>query len=219
MKSPATHRYFRFGLRTFLTVITVAAVSLGCLMYHVHQQKATVRWVQENMGGVEYAIAIKPSRLAWLRSLVGVDRVAEVSSVGLDGTHVSDVSPLANLKSLESLFLNGTQVSDISALANLDSLKTLQLRDTQVSDLTPLAKLKSLKRLTLSGTQVSDVTPLAKLKSLEILVLVNTPVSDLSPLANVKSLEVLALSIEQTEELSCSIKELKVAIPNVTVTH
>ena len=51
----------------------------------------------------------------------------------LSGTQVSDITPLANLHSLESLDLGGTQVSDITPLANLTSLKSLDLKDTHVA--------------------------------------------------------------------------------------
>ncbi|MCA9179086.1 MAG: leucine-rich repeat domain-containing protein [Planctomycetales bacterium] len=228
MKSPATHRrYFRFGLRTFLAVVAMAGVSLGWFMHRVNQQKAAVQWVQENMGAVEYAIATKPPRLAWLRTLVGVDGVAKVRSVSLDAdplfvsdnsskanrrSVVSELSPLVNLKSLEELHLSGMPVSDVSPLVNLKSLKTLDLSGTLVSDVSPLANLKSLETLDLSGTLVSDATPLANLKSLKTLDLSGTQVSDVSPLANLKSLETLDLSGTLVPDVSlmANLKSLKI---------
>ena len=59
------------------------------------------------------------------------------------------------LKNLTSLSLENTQVSDLSPLAELKNLKVLWLKHTQVSDLTPLAELKNLEWLNLRSTQVS----------------------------------------------------------------
>ena len=81
----------------------------------------------------------------------------------------------ANVRSVN---LRYTLVSDLSPLADLKNLQRLVLYDTPVSDLSPLAELKNLRYLDLSSTQVSDLSPLAELKSLEQLHLNNTPVSD-----------------------------------------
>ena len=42
------------------------------------------------------------------------------------------------------LYLSNTQISDIAPLANLTSLNSLDIDNTQISDLTPLANLTSL---------------------------------------------------------------------------
>ena len=47
-------------------------------------------------------------------------------------------------------------MSDLSPLAELKSLRTLCLNSTQVSDLSPLAALQNLRMLTISNTQVSN---------------------------------------------------------------
>ena len=64
----------------------------------------------------------------------------------------SDLTPLANLKSLQQLGISDTPVSDLTPLANLKNLYAIDLRDMSVSDLTPLANLNSLEWLDLRGT-------------------------------------------------------------------
>ena len=80
---------------------------------------------------------------------------------------VTDLSPLAGMKSLQWLGLANTQVSDLKPLAELTTLKGIILSNTQVTDLTPLAGLPALERLTLEETGVTDLTPLAGLMALE----------------------------------------------------
>jgi hypothetical protein len=83
--------------------------------------------------------------------------------LNLNNTRVSDVSALASLTSLQTLYLNNTKVSDVSALASLTSLQTLHLGSTKVSDVSALASLTNLQTLGLWDTQVADVSALDSL--------------------------------------------------------
>lgn len=56
---------------------------------------------------------------------------------------------IAGVTALKQLNLNGTQVSDLSPLADLTALKRLSLRESQVADLSPLIGLATLNLLTL----------------------------------------------------------------------
>ena len=75
----------------------------------------------------------------------------------------------AGLTALQSLRLQGTQVSDLTPLAGLAALQSLDLDSTQASDLTPLAGLTALQSLNLYSTQVSDLAPLNVLASLKFI--------------------------------------------------
>ena len=141
-------------------------------------------------------------------SVQGLERVPDLQSVkhiewlDLDGTEVSDLSPLSTLESLQSLDLDNTQVSDLSPLSALESLQSLHLNDTQVSDLSPLSTLESLQSLHLNDTQVSDLSPLSTLESLQSLSLWSSKVSDLSPLSDLTNLQSLDLDDTQVSDLS-----------------
>jgi Leucine-rich repeat (LRR) protein len=181
-KPAKPRRWFRFSLRTLLIVVTISSVPLGWVGWRLGQarrERATTTWIEE-MGG-------EVSR----RSLFS----GRVWSVSFQNTPVSDLSPLAELKSLETLALHNTQVSDLSLLAELKNLKQLYLSNMQVSDLSPLSELKNLEGLGLYGTQVSDLSPLAELKNLEWLGLEDTQVSE-----------------EQ-------VQELRQALPNCNIEH
>jgi len=95
---------------------------------------------------------------------------------------LSDLSPLANLTTLQSLDCHSTQVSSLAPLANLTSLQWLDCHSTQVSDLVPLANLTALQWLNCSSTRVSDLSALVNLAALRSVNCSSTKVSDLSPL-------------------------------------
>ena len=80
----------------------------------------------------------------------------EITRLDFFDRKLVDLTPIAHLTALKSLYLRGTQVSDLTPLVQLTALKILSLWDTQVSDLTPLAHLTALEHLDLSDTQVND---------------------------------------------------------------
>ncbi|WP_165253289.1 leucine-rich repeat domain-containing protein [Paludisphaera soli] len=144
-------------------------------------------------------ISVEGSRLSDLSPLAGL---ASLQSLDCGGTQVADLSPLAGLASLQSLDCTNTQVADLSPLAGLASLQSLDCTSTQVADLSPLAGLASLQSLDCTSTQVADLSPLAGLASLQSLACTNTQVADLSPLAGLASLQSLACGGTQVADLS-----------------
>ena len=230
-------RFLQFGLRMLLVLFTIGAVAIGPFMYRVSRQKAAVAWVKANGGTVFYDLDQQARFPAWLRALVGNDGLATVTIVKVRHRHVSDLSPVANLpslqevimsntqvsnlsplaklKSLEFLDLGSTQVSDLSSLKNPPSLKQLLVPNTQVSDLAPLMDLTSLESLNVSYSKVSDLAPLASLPRLKFLRVNHTQVSDFSPLSHLTLLEMVA--IDQMQALEPSFARLKNACPNLKV--
>ncbi len=185
-------RWLRFSLRTLLIVVTVLSVPLGWIGWRLGQERATITLIEEMGGSVSFNSIAKRG---WWEESTDKWFGKRVRWVDLRNTQVSELSPLAELKSLEHLWLHNTQVSDLSPLAELKNLETLYLYNTPVSDLSPLAELKSLERLQLRNTPVSDLSPLVELKNLVLLSFDNTPVSD-----------------EQ-------VQELRQALPNCKIYH
>ncbi len=198
-------RWLRFSLRTFLALVLIFGVWLGLLVHRVNKQREAVAWVKEMGGRVLYKYETDdfasflnnnadPPGPDWLRNLIGLEYFANVSSVYLENSTATDISPLAHLASLEQLFLDGANVADLSPLASLDNLERLSLRQTDVSDITPLAALSNLRELALDDTLVSDLAPLENLTNLYILSLDDTPIKDVTPLAKVTNLMIVDLT-------------------------
>ena len=199
------------GMVLFLTLVLVAAMAVTTAdAQGVHIPDAGLAaGIREALGLGEGAriTAAAMRQLTELRvlarndddpivaDLTGLQHATQLVSLNLNGNYdLSDISVLANLTKLESLFLNGTGVSDISVLANLTKLKALYLRHTGVSDISVLANLTRLWALSLDDTGVSDISVLANLTQLEALYLQSTGVSDISALVNLPKLKELYLS-------------------------
>ena len=192
-----------FSLRNLLVVVTVAGVLLGWKVREVNRRMRVVEWVRTVGGFVTYNYEYDennkwipnadPPGPTWLRNLIGVDYLAKVTRINLSNSRVTDLSPLAEITTLESLSLCGTPVVDLTPLRELTSLRTLNATRTQVADLSPLAKLTNLETLDLSGTSVTDAAPLVGFLNLKRLGLNYTAITDVSPLTNLANLDILQL--------------------------
>ena len=124
--------------------MTISCVILGWKVEQARKQREAVAWVHQMVGSVEYEPGPK-----WLREQFGVDFFGEVVMVSVKGP-VSDVSPLAELKSLEVLKLVRTEISDVKPLAGLAGLERLVLLRAPVTDVSPLARLTRLRSIPLT---------------------------------------------------------------------
>ena len=106
---------------------------------------------------------------------------------------LSDLSPLAEFKSLYHLEASNTGVTDIGPLRALGSLATLQLNGNSISDVEPLSDLGRLTSLALGGNGIEDIEPLRGLDDLRSLNLGENRIADVSPLSEMKQLQYLWL--------------------------
>jgi hypothetical protein len=130
----------------------------------------------------------------------------QVVALRLQTNHVSNIWPIAALKSLRDLDCSGPfQNVDTGILTDLSPLVGLPLRrlrcdyNSLLEDLSPLAKLP-LEHLNVEACKVRDLGPLRGLK-LRGIVLDRNPIDDLSPLKGMP-LEEVCLSATLVEELS-----------------
>ncbi len=68
---------------------------------------------------------------------------------------ISDLSPLASLKTIEILLLEGTSVADISFLSGHKNLDLLNIEGTHVDNIDPLGQLTGLKKVYCDNSQVT----------------------------------------------------------------
>ena len=219
-----TRRWFRFRLRTLLVMVTLVSVPLGWELDQRRREKVVVAWV-EKMGGQADFLSVDVAHRNWWEKTKDRWFGDTVLNVDLYNRKLKiDLSPLAELKKLESLCLTETQMSDLLPLAEMKSLNYFYLNGNrvqdaiaQVYDISPLAELKNLKHLCIHNAEVNDLSSLAELKNLEVLTLTETPVNDLAPLAELKSLKNVTLinpSLQISEE---QVQELRLALPNCQI--
>lgn len=93
---------------------------------------------------------------------VYVDDVAQYDAPRGD---ISDISILADMPNLTTLYLCRQEISDISPLAGLP-LRELYLYDNQISDLSPLEQTPDIETLYIGSNPFGDLSPIAALHDL-----------------------------------------------------
>jgi len=137
---------------------------------------------------------------------------------------VTDISPLANLSSLQNLELwgaNPATLEPLSVLPNLrylsvsnlttalpslyalTGLQDLALRNSPQVDLSQIAQMSNLTSLLIHGNELSDVSVLQSMSALQALYIgFNPQISDVSFIANMPSLFYLDLAFLVNADLS-----------------
>jgi predicted Ser/Thr protein kinase len=84
-------------------------------------------------------------------------------SLEIVGNYVSDLTPLADMKTLRHLNINNNPVADISSLESLQGLEELHMQHCNVTDISVLAKIPGLTYVDAASTPCSDYSPLLAL--------------------------------------------------------
>ncbi|HUF28910.1 MAG TPA: hypothetical protein VMM18_18155 [Gemmatimonadaceae bacterium] len=139
-----------------------------------------------------------PATNALVRQL---PRLSQLRALYLGGTGRTDLSPIGDCSALQHLVLDGaTALVDLSFLAGLPRLRTLYVHDARRLDLESLAPLPRLAALHLAGgpctpLRIATLAPLSRLTLLRHLALENVRSADglLRPLAALTRLRELHL--------------------------
>ena len=137
-----------------------------------------------------------------IRDLTGLQFAANLEMFDMRSSSVSDLSPLAGLTKLKSLYFSHTPVSDLSPLAGLTNLENLEFFYAENPSLAPLKGLIDLKKLSAARSEISDISPLAGLINLESLALFDNNIQDISPLAALHNLKRLNLEGNDIQDIS-----------------
>jgi Leucine-rich repeat (LRR) protein len=113
-----------------------------------------------------------------IQSIAGIERLPNLTFLRLDGTEVTDLSPMSSLSQLDYFNINTTTgITDISPLANNTELGTLIARNVPFGNdgMSTIANFTKLHRLNMRNTGVTDLSVLAGLMAAGALQNENAP--------------------------------------------
>ena len=142
--------------------------------------------------------------------------VPYMETLSLAETSIKDLSLLPRISGeFTSLTLDDTPASDLTPLTKGFFCYTLSLEGMDIKDFKVLEKIYVEYSLNLSGTKIEDLNVLTKMSSLEHIGLNNTKVRDLSPLYKLKDLR--RVELKGTQVSAEAVKQLKEALPECYV--
>ena len=143
-------------------------------------------------------------KLENLRSLnlsgIGLDNISFLKNAGklerlvAEENAIKDLTPLAELKTLRTLYLDRNNISDITALKDLASLEELLLYKNNIENVAALKDKKYLYRLMLNDNLgLKNIDALKDVPNISSIDISNTSVTDISVLKDAKYLYYIAL--------------------------
>lgn len=97
-----------------------------------------------------------------------LSKLHNVTTLGLAGNHLTDISALSAMKQIKTLDLRYNNIENIDALSSLENLQALRLEWNKVKNLSPLSSLP-LTDLHIDGNEISDISALKDNNELMIL--------------------------------------------------
>ena len=231
-------RYLRFGLRTLLVVVTIAALVGGWLAERMHRRQAAVRTIEAAGGGLLserswrriQTIFLSPTapqvevRRTWRELLFGDQQRGIDFTDGrpLAGQTLDAVAAISEVKDLS--FHGGVLTDDhVTRLAALRQVETFIASGSPLTDRTAevVAEWPELNWLELNDTQLTDDAAghLIKLQKLEVLRIQGTSITDrgFAQLSALKNLKDLTIGDSPNRPMPVSVQcrdELQRALPN-----
>ncbi len=141
-----------------------------------------------------------------IKGLQGLEHCVAVQLIDLENNHISDCTPLAGLKLLQSINLAHNEIVSIEPLKDLDRVQYLQLTGNEVADIKPIAKMKNMMSLYLSDNKIENVEVVPELPKVWSLYLAGNPLKNFEPIGRCKRVDTLDLS-------NCGVSDLAFLTP------
>jgi internalin A len=129
-----------------------------------------------------------------ISDLTPLHDLKQLKELSLDSAAIRDLTPIRELTNITQLSIGGTQVNDLSPIHNFRHLKVLNLGGAPVTDLSPL-DMDTLKEMRITSSEVASLSTFPKKDNLKALSIFDSRVIDLSPVGQLWGLETLDLFI------------------------
>ncbi len=160
----------------------------------------------QSLEGVEALAALKKlwvndNHITNITPIIHLTGLTDFHCVGNDIEDYAPVGELIHLENLEIGNASGVEV-DITFVANLTDLKTLYARDCGISEISVLSSFTQLEKLNLGKNRISDISPLKNMQNLTEVCLDHNSITDVSPLEDKHKLTRLNLENNQISNIT-----------------
>lgn len=118
----------------------------------------------------------------------------QLKYLNLKDNYITDLSCLAPLTQLESLYFSNNNVTDISFMKNMDGLREISAENTGVSDISVLRGKTQLESVFFGDSYVTDITPISDSRVLRYVGFNEAPIPDINALEGMTELETVCFA-------------------------
>jgi len=141
-----------------------------------------------------------------ITNLEGLQHCAALMLIDLENNQIADLTPIKDLKLVQSLTLAGNKIESIAPLENFTKLQYLDVSRNTIKDIAPLTKMENMRSLYLSQNSIESLAPIAGLKKVWTLYVAANPIADFAPVSQLKWLSSL-------DAKGCNISDLSFLKP------
>ncbi|MBK9291674.1 MAG: leucine-rich repeat domain-containing protein [Bacteroidetes bacterium] len=194
---PESKRHLLYGRRPDTTIVVNDVVRVP----RIDTTKTNPSEVDNRLRQLSQRRELNIDNQIQLNDLSPLSQLRQLETVSFANVPAVDLSPLRNLSRLRTVNMRGSLIGDLSAFTYAINLRELDFSHTRVTDIAPLAHLRQLEKVMMNDCAVSSLEPLATLDDLIVVEASGTRVSSLEPLANLKNLRMLNVSRTQVSSL------------------
>lgn len=171
-----------------------AVTSLDVSNEHFEKKEGDIKDISD----IKYFIALEELNISFneISDLTPLAEIKTLRTLVFNGIKARDLSPLKDLTNMVCLVFcwnaGGSDIGfeNLDELSNMENLENIDAKNAGIKDISGVSNLTKLWNIQLCDNQIIDIAPLANLKNLKIVLLGNNPISDFSALNDVyESLE------------------------------
>ncbi|MEA4845943.1 MAG: protein kinase [Clostridiaceae bacterium] len=136
-----------------------------------------------------------------IRTLSDLSLMKGLDNLMLVYQRIEDISPLKELH-LQTLMLVGNYVTDLTPLADMKTLRHLNISNNPVTDISPLESFQRLKELYIQQCNVTDISVISKIPTLTSVDVSNIPCLDYSPLLALPLLSFVEMNDSSAQDVA-----------------
>lgn len=121
-----------------------------------------------------------------ITNLEGLQHCAALMLIDLENNQIADLTPIKDLKLVQSLTLASNKIESIAPLENFTKLQYLDVSRNAIKDIAPLTKMENMRSLYLSQNSIESLAPIAGLKKVWTLYVAANPIADFAPVGQLK---------------------------------
>ncbi|TWU51321.1 leucine-rich repeat domain-containing protein [Rubripirellula reticaptiva] len=141
-----------------------------------------------------------------IKDLTPIAELKRLQSVTLAGNKIRDIKPLQGLVAMQLLDLSKNQIDDLAPIKEMSNLRTLYVANNQLKSIESLSSLTKVWSLDLSQNQISNLSPIRKFGWLTTLDITGNEVESLESLTELHELDILMMSRNKVKDLSPLVK-------------
>ena len=174
----------------------------GCMQLWRLDAGATALTDLDSLTGLTGLYDLRLHDLEGLTDISALAELPHLETLFLRPVRAGQLEVIGQLTGMKSLFLwHGEGMTDLTALSDLRQLHILFVHQTDLASLAGVENMPELQNLTVLSQQPLSLEPLAGLTGLDWLDLAQANIEDWTPLEGLASLEEVRCSAQQAEQL------------------